>query len=345
MFTRYDGNLAELAGTSRRMGHAFEQGRASATVVERWATCGFLFLLRDVLRVRATRRPEDEWTASALDRGSVVHLILERFYRALDGAQRLRGNDRIGPADHDYLDAVAAEVFSDLEADGRTGHPLAWENVRAAILTDLHELVERDQGWRDAEGLVPRRFEQSFGRPDDEQTWPAVAVRLMDGRSVTFGGIIDRVDVDPAGRRALIIDYKTGGSAAYRELQQDPVAGGRRLQLAVYAQAMRNAIRARGDDADAWQLEAEFRFVTAKGGFQRIGVPDGPDLEARLGQVLQWAADGISGGAFPSVPGARDRRSFANCTYCDYDRVGHTARDEAWERKRNLLPMLDTVVP
>lgn len=343
-FTQYDGNLAELAGASRLMARAFDQGRTSATSIERWATCGFLYLLRDVPRVRATRRPEDEWTASALDRGSVVHHILERFYRALADEKRLRPGDSIGPADHDRLDDVAAQVFADLEADGRAGHLLAWENARAAILADLHELLERDQAWRDADGLVPIRFEQSFGRTDDPHSWPAVSLALADGRTVAFSGIVDRIDVDRATHRAMIIDYKTGGAAAYKDLEQDPVAGGRRIQLAVYTQAMRNAMRDRDGAPDAWQIEAQFRFVTARGGFQRIGVQDGPDIETRLGQVVQWAADGVGSGAFPSVPGVRDRGSFANCAYCDYDRVCHTVRDEAWKRKRGALPVLDAVI-
>jgi hypothetical protein len=60
--------------------------------------------------------------------------------------------------------------------------------------------------------------------------------------------------------------------------------------------------------------------------------------------VLQWAADGVGGGVFLSVPGARDRGSFANCAYCDFDRVCGAARDEAWQRKSGVLPMLDVTV-
>ena len=74
-----------------------------------------------------------------------------------DDLESAKGVDFVIEAVVEQVD-IKREVFGDLEAEGRTGHPLAWENVRAAILTDLHELLERDQTWRDAEGLVPRRF-------------------------------------------------------------------------------------------------------------------------------------------------------------------------------------------
>src|SRR5207244_10576388 len=135
--------------------------------------CPFQYLLQNVLRVQATRRPEDEWTITPLDRGRLVHLVLEAFFRALHDAGRLGPDDAFTPADHARLEAIASEVFAALEAEGRTGHPLAWENARAAILADLHALLEKDEAWRRAEGLVPTVFESSFGDPRVAEPWPA----------------------------------------------------------------------------------------------------------------------------------------------------------------------------
>ena len=341
-FTPYDGNLSELAGGSELMIRAFETGTVSATSIERWATCHFQYFLQDVLRIQASRRPEDEWTITAVERGSLVHDILERFFRMLFEAGRLRAGDRIAAADHERLDEIASEVFAALEQRGGTGHPLAWENARAAIVVDLHELLEKDQAWRDADGLIPARFEQQFGRAQESTSWPAVTMTLADGRSVSFGGVIDRIDVARGSSpRATIIDYKTGGVGSYADLQHDPLWGGRHVQLAVYAQALRDRL----NESEPWEVSAEFRFVTARGGFKRMSVEAGPSLDRRLGQVLQWVADGVGAGTFLPVPGARDRGSFENCGYCAYDRVCSASRDETWERKQGELQPLDGPPP
>jgi hypothetical protein len=338
-FTAFDGNLSELAGRSALMVRAFETGQASATSIERWATCHFQYLLQDILRVQATRRPEDGWTISALDRGVVMHRILERFFAELYEAGRLRNGDRLETTDHERLEAIAAEELAELERQGATGHQLAWENARTAILVDLHELLEKDQAWRDADPLFPVRFEQRFGVPDDPKSWPAVTLALADGRTLTFSGVIDRLDVSAGSspRRALIVDYKTGGAGAYADLQDDPLGAGRHIQLAVYTRALIDRL----DGQEPWDVRAEYRFITARGGFKQIAVEAGPALDQRLQQVLQWVADGVGAGAFLPVPGERDRGSFKQCGTCAYDRVCSPTRDETWERKHGALPPLD----
>jgi len=54
----------------------------------------------------------------------------------------------------------------------------------------------------------------------------------------------------------------------------------------------------------------------------------------RLREVLTHIATGIDSGAFPGYPGEetyRGRRpTFANCTYCDFDRLCPTDRDRRW---------------
>jgi ATP-dependent helicase/DNAse subunit B len=326
------------------MARAFAGGKVSATTVERWAGCHFQYFLQDVLRLQATRRPEDEWTIAPRDRGTVMHLVLRRFYQALHDAGRLRNGDRIGTADHDLLDTIAAEELDELERQGATGHSLAWANARTAILVDLHETIEKDQGWRDDERLRPHLFEQTFGNPDDPESWPSVAVTLGDGRTLSFSGQIDRIDVARGSppREALIIDYKTGGIGSHNEIRHDPLCGGRHIQLAVYTRALLSRLPQGGE---TWLVRAEYRFVTAKGEFKRLPIEGGPALDQRLDQVLQWVADGVGGGTFLAVPGARSRRTFANCTTCAYDRVCSPTRDETWERKQGGLTPLDEPTP
>ena len=242
-FTEFDGNLGAIAAESVRIGRPFaaDGGASSATSVERWAGCPFLYFMVNVLRVEATERPEDEWTVTPLDKGSLVHAVLEQFFRERFDRTHAGTRETFTRADHERLDEIAWTHLHDLEDQGRTGHPLAWDNACAAIVRDLHVLLEREDAWRTEDGLEPALFERTFGDSRDPDTWPAVVVPLENGLEVRFRGAMDRVDFSPTGadRRALVIDYKTGGVWGYEGLAEDPVLGGRHVQLALYARALR----------------------------------------------------------------------------------------------------------
>ena len=118
----------------------------------------------------------------------------------------------------------------------------------------------------------------------------------------------------------------------------EELSGSRRLTRSTFGP---RALLDRLDGQEPWDVRAEYRFVTAKGGFKRIDVDADPALDRRLNQVLQWVADGVGAGVFLPVPGERDRGSFRHCGTCAYDRVCSPTRDESWERKHRALPPLD----
>ena len=326
-FTEFDGNLAAIAGKSPRIEYPFSAGHSasSATSLERWSICPYQYFLVKVLRVEATEHPEEEWTLSPLDKGTLVHAALEEFFRERLAQGRSRPDEPFTADNHARLDEIASALLVDLEAQGRTGHAVAWENARAALVRDLHLELEREDAWRVEEGMTPMLFERTFGDERDPETWPAVEVPLADGSVVRFRGAIDRVDVSP--RRVLVIDYKSGGTWGYDGLEDDPVLAGRHLQLVLYARA------ARANVADADDVRAEFRFVSSRGKFERRQIRADARADERLAEVVQRAADGIRAGVFLPEPGEYDRGTFKNCRFCDYDRICSTTRDLAWQRK------------
>ncbi|MCH7567600.1 MAG: PD-(D/E)XK nuclease family protein [Nitrospirae bacterium] len=48
---------------------------------------------------------------------------------------------------------------------------------------------------------------------------------------------MDRVDLDPSGTMALVLDYKTGSTVPFKKLKIDPMSRGKLLQLPIYALA------------------------------------------------------------------------------------------------------------
>ena len=81
--TEFDGNLSLVAQTAR-FSRSLDTSPISATRLESWARCPFSYFLGHVLRLSALDTPEETVAISALDRGSLMHTILERFIRDSD---------------------------------------------------------------------------------------------------------------------------------------------------------------------------------------------------------------------------------------------------------------------
>jgi ATP-dependent helicase/nuclease subunit B len=329
-FTAYDGNLTELAPTASRLRRLVDgTGVVSATGLEGWATCPYRYFLERILHVEPTETTEDVWTIGALEKGRLIHGILEAFFRRLaDGCEPGRIGCSYSPADVALLEDLAEQEFARTEQQGVTGHPLAWEAAQTQIHADLLAFLTEDASWCRQHGLLPSYFEQPFGT-DAPDAWPAVEVPVGRQR-LRFRGYIDRVDLSANQARAFVFDYKTGQSKPYADLDTDPVLGGRHLQMALYTRAVRTHF---GGELN---VGGAYWFVTLAGGFRQIALPDDTaQVDERLVRVVGDVAAGIGAGTFPAVPGDEDRDSFHNCRYCPYDRVCSASRDRDWERKRD----------
>jgi ATP-dependent helicase/DNAse subunit B len=335
-FTAFDGNVAEILVSAGDVHRLFATARVlSASGIESWATCPFRFFLGRVVRVQPTTRPEDAWSVDPLERGSLVHNILERFFRTLQSKGQLAELTTYTPGDRELMDEIANDCIADLERRGVAGHPLIWENTVATIRADLQVFLTRDEAWRQYRGMVPTYFEQPFGIESQARSWPPVALKVGD-LDVAFHGVIDRIDLTADGAHAFLYDYKTGGSSSYRDMDDDPLMAGRHVQLALYRRAVLASIPELSEEA----VDGAFWFVTSGGEFKMLpSEPSEHDIDRRLEEVLDVTARGIRNGFFPQVPGAETARpgrvGWDNCMYCDYDRVCPAGRDSVWERKQD----------
>jgi hypothetical protein len=325
-FTRFDGNLAGLSIASPA--DPSSERVASATGLERWARCPFDYFLRSVLGVRELDNPEDAATITALERGSLVHLALERFVLEVlerPADEQPAPTDRWTPADRLRLQEIGAEECDRVEALGLTGRALFWTRERARILADLDATLTFDDTMRAANGSRLLHAELGFGLGDE--ALPPVTLPLPDGREVRFRGQIDRVDRTPGG--LVVGDYKTGSAREYAGLTaDDPDQRGTHLQLAVYGAAARAA--AGLPDAE---VRAEYWFVSTKGGFGSRGYVLTPEISERISDTLRLIVEGIEGGAFPAHPTDRQGAPFNPCWACDPDFLGVADLRKAWEAK------------
>lgn len=325
-FTEWDGHIGARALESERLSGALTRV-LSPTRLESWAECPFRFFLGSVLSIGALEAPEELLTISPIDRGKLVHVILERFVKESLSAVPLLSTDAQGAGGSGRILAIAEEEFGKIEERGLAGQRVMWEAVKEEIRQDLETFLERDAEWRAELGVHPRHVEFPFGFEG-----PPVTLGLPDGSRISFRGVIDRVDLDRDRLRAVVIDYKTGSTYAYQDMRKDPLGRGTHLQLPIYALAVRDALR------DILRphasVSAEYWFVSAKGRFQRETIQL-DDVEANFRATVQTIVRGIRGGVFPADPGRSTQFGSANCSSCDFDRLCPVDRQKLWERKRS----------
>lgn len=327
-FSRFDGNLSHLAA---QLPVPTDADRlVSASQLEAWVTCPHSYLMRYVLNVEPVENPEDLVEISPLDRGNLIHEILERWL-----AGELQA-DTVPPpkepwqaAARERLRATAVACCAEYEACGVTGHPLLWSRERTRLLRDLDGFLDLDDRDRREKTLRPEAAELAFG---DEP----VAIDLGDGRSLRLHGRIDRVDVAQSGA-IRVVDYKTGSAQPYRSVPDDPLQGGEKLQLALYAAALRALRR-----DPHLPVAAAYWFVTRKGGFTQIGYPVDTEVAERLREVLRGIVDGMAAGLFPQRPPVAWTPWIA-CHYCDPDGLGTVDLERAWQRIRIAPELADYV--
>jgi len=325
LFTAWDGNVAVLAGKSQRLG--VPQNRYLApTSLELWAKCPFQYYLKHVLEIPILELPEEIMTISPLDRGHLIHTILERFIRATRERGKEAGYGEPWLEHHQkLLMEITDEEFKKAESLGITGKPLLWSLAQYEMREDLLSFLIQDSKLRSEMGSQPLDVECRFGFDENDRYSPVV-LTLPNGRKISFRGIIDRVDSNASGSSLLVLDYKTGSTYAYEDMKDDPLGAGKHLQLPVYALTVRNQLGGK------CEIQAAYWFATARGGFEMKAVALTNILEERFREAIGIIASSIEAGIFPSNPGSGGE-GHNNCTYCDYRRVCPADPTTVWEMK------------
>jgi ATP-dependent helicase/nuclease subunit B len=196
------------------------------TELEGFADCSSIWFLERVISPRTIDGEVD-----ARLRGSIAHQTLYKFF---SGVPKRLGIERL---DAEHLDDGLVFLRECLT-----------EAIDSGVWLELGDLQRRELEeslWRDLEhyvrgeaesplGLVPRRFEVSFG---SERSAPELQSGLqIDGFAVT--GKIDRIDLDPFSARGIVQDYKSGKtvhSAAKIESEL-------KLQIPLYMLVLRDLV-------------------------------------------------------------------------------------------------------
>jgi RecB family exonuclease len=315
-FGRFAGRVEGGAGDVGLVGSVL-----SPTTLEEFAVCPFRYFLGHELRCEVIDAPERRTEIDPRERGHIAHEVLARYLGEVIGRRETRDAEPAAAAAR--LAGIAGDVCDRYERLGRTGKQVLWARTRRDLLAKLEAERARDVESRRQRGATPIAVEWPFG------TAAAPAVDIVVGdKKLSFRGKIDRVDRRSDG--ALdVIDYKTGKVSPFKGIADDPVDGGRHLQLPIYALAARAGL-ASGEGGVP--VRASYRFVDDPDA--EVSIELGEETIARTREVLSVLAGTVESGSFPYRPGARQQDSFEHCHWCDFDSVCPVERDVLWRVAR-----------
>jgi ATP-dependent helicase/nuclease subunit B len=312
-FTRFDGKIDSLG-----IDPPGKASPVSATSLESLATCPRSYFFSHVLGLEERESPEEVEQVSALDVGNLVHGILKDFLQKyLSGSASGGISCRAWNHTHwDRLEKLAHRRFKELERQNRVGMRAQWAVIKASILRDLKEFLRQDSTLRSQIVSTPEAVELGFGGPDQK------VVLDIGGKKVALKGSIDRVDRLGDGR-LHVIDYKTGSSQPYERLSEDdPVVGGTKLQLPVYALAAQKLLDGAGAVGTYW-------FVTRKGGYKRKELQIDGSVVKQAKAAIGTLIDLVERGLFPGNPGPDGQ----HCRLCSFNDLCPSDRLRQWDAK------------
>lgn len=271
-------------------------GAFSATALEEYARCPYSYFLKRLLRLTPLEEPGELLSMEPLERGRLIHYILEQFYRRA-AAGRLLPVQGHPEACRTLLKEVAGEAFDALPPEELADYPLLRQLQRHSFKEML--LAFLDWEIENASGYMPVDFEIAFGLPGESDP---VFLHLPSGEKLYLRGRIDRVD--RCGGRIRVIDYKTGR----KRLKDESLAGGEALQLPVYLLAAGTLFKL----PQPGEVEA-FAYHLSSQGVKTVlfsGDP-WPQKERLLQETAAVLYKGITAGRFFPYPNP-------SCRYCDY---------------------------
>lgn len=324
--TEFDGRIADpvlVRAVTGRIGPS--AGQVSPSRLEEYARCPYLFYLKRVIGLEGWVEQEPPEGMDPLERGLAVHGILDRFLKEYPGEK--------------FASASIASLRDDLSARTRA----ALDTARPAGLPDLLWEIEKEglekllMNWLDwereraAQGLGPAQTEAAFGTFSHADE--SAGLRLQAGPHLfVFRGRIDRIDLSADGRRARVIDYKTGMLPRSMDKGLRPLLmAGERIQIAVY----RDALAVVGGFERVETVEGEYLHLQPKDGQIVPCSFNDESLDAasrRLPEILEIMGDGIQNGVFFARASGTVRPE-GHCKFCDFLPVCGRDRIQREDRK------------
>lgn len=295
----------------------------SASRLNAYGNCPFGFFAQSVLELEALPDPVEGF--DALQRGSLLHAILEQLY-----AELVRAGIPVTLATQEAilerLAQICREVF--LSAPQRYGFRPGslWTYEQQELKRQLEVFLR----WECAENEQLARFwpykqEEKFGFRGS--ALPPLLLEDVDGSQVRLHGVIDRVDRDAEGN-LRVIDYKSGSST----YTTGDIELGLAFQTALYALAVEPHLLPGAKVAESSYLHIPIRKASGKVQFDgKVG--ENETVQAAVAMALAFIRF-IQRGEFPSLPGKPGWGSLGCRQYCDFNGLCRLSRQGITKARR-----------
>ena len=287
----------------------------SASRLNRYASCPFGFFAEVVLKLATRDEPQDG--LDVMQRGSLLHAVLEHFYRNLAASNLetiLPNLDEI----LNYLEQSCVAVFATAPRKFGFRAGALWDYEQQELRRMLRALVSSEceaNGGRAA--YQPYLLEAAFGF---QNSAPALEIQLEDLK-LKLRGFIDRIDQDVDGN-LRVIDYKSGST----QYSKNDIEKGLALQTALYALAAeRNWLAPEAQVKESFYLHIPSRKPSGRIAFHER-VEANELVESALQQVARNVKQ-VRMGVFPSAP-AKPASGGSLCREnCDFAPICRVSRE------------------
>ncbi len=276
-----------LPGFERHMGMTgdgtpVETLKVSATGATELVQCPYRHFLSKRMGLRENEEPVAAEEIDAMQTGTLVHEILEKFMTAVrDGKP---GREKYG----EVLAAARERVFSEFLEIFEVKFPVLWEKKAGEIKEYIDNVLAYEMGNTN----TPLDFELAFGMNDADP----VEVDF-GGVKASFTGKIDRVDADGDG--FIIIDYKTSNKKKYAD---GVLKGGKGLQPFLYAEVLKKIKGKPGAPVKAG-------YFPVKDATEPVLWEYTTDLKRRIDTIFSYIREIIEKGSFFPT---------GDCEYCPF---------------------------
>ena len=258
---------------------------SSATALDTLGQCSRKLYLQKGLGLKEKEDIEvdlDRWL-DALDKGSLVHEVLNRYFDLPESGR-----------DDDVLLNIIEELCQEKERETPYILKEVYKREKEEIRSFCRAIVKREK----TNGLEVFLNELSFGGEKENRTFGTLKkqrVTIGDVGLSVFGAI-DRIDIDRAKKIFKIVDYKTGNLKSFeKRLRTASGRGknkvfdyseGQRFQFYIYKKALENIIKLDNEYKDyrveSFSYEFKDDVINIEFDPQFIG-----EIEARIKALLQ----------------------------------------------------------
>ena len=314
------------------------------TKIESYAKCPYQYFLNELIKIQSKNSDEETLFIDPKEKGSLQHKSLEEFFKTvLSENTQPQIDEKWNQKHQDLLKKITEKNFSIWEQEGKTGKKIFWDFTKTEIRSTLETFLREEKKLRKKFQVKLFASEKSFGikenLSDKKSSWNSAKIEVSNlKQNLDFRGFIDLIYLSSDLKTALILDIKTGKSITYNKIKNNPIDGGKNLQLPVYSLAVSQNLN------QINSILSSYWVATFEGGFKLY--PETPikwiEIQEEFSKILEILYKSNLNGLFPANPGKYDsfNKKGSNCNFCDFDQICSEDRIALWERKSKSDPAL-----